>query len=267
MSPQFLKGLRDKLHPKANDGLCEEIQNALRESYQPGKNASEPFVTAQSCKDVWEAHRQSYKLSFFQLIAKEMKWPRDVRERVLQNRLNTLSALVLLVYDWTSFVKLVRLFKLEEQEFTILEDINVRAHTNTKQFDEMLDIRLSDSNKRHSPDEIRDDIERAQQIFFPVQILPMSDIPQKLPAGRRMPFLEVARIYPPKPNTSGLPAEKSVARVKVADGYLPPISRTNSVVGSSPRQILTRCKRLMFNAGRCQESYGLEGQQGETCPK
>lgn len=267
MSSRFFKDLRERIHQKTNESFCEEVHRALRESLQPEIESSDLFVTAQSCKDVWEAYRRHHKMSFLQLVAKEMRWSQDVKKRLHKDRLNTLSALVWLVNDWKSFVKLVRLFKLEEQEFTILEDINVRAHTNTKQFDEILDIRLSDSNKRHSPDEIRDDIKRAQQIFFPVQILPMSDVPQKLPAGRRMPFLEVARIYPPKSNRSGLSAEKSVARVKVADGYLPPISRTNSVVGSSPRQILTRCKRLMFNAGRCQESYGLEGQQGETCPK
>ncbi|THX58524.1 kinase-like protein [Aureobasidium pullulans] len=235
MSPQFLKGLRDKLHPKANDGLCEEIQNALRESYQPGKNASEPFVTAQSCKDVWEAHRQSYKLSFFQLIAKEMKWPRDVRERVLQNRLNTLSALVWLVYDWTSFVKLVQAFLSEEQETAIFENIDVQdldsadsKALNIKQ------IRSSDSNTRRSSDEIKDDIRRAQQIFYPVQVLAMDDIPQEVPAGRRLPFLESIRIYPPNPSGSEqvekITVEKSVARVKVVAEYLPPLSCMHSVV-------------------------------------
>ncbi|THX18235.1 kinase-like protein [Aureobasidium pullulans] len=230
MSSRFFKDLRERIHQKTNESFCEEVHRALRESLQPEIESSDLFVTAQSCKDVWEAYRRYHKMSFLQLVAKEMRWSQDVKKRIHKDRLNTLSALVWLVNDWKSFVKLVRLFKLEEQEFTILEDINVRAHTNTKQFDEILDIRLSDSNKRHSPDEIRDDIKRAQQIFFPVQILPMSDIPQKLPAGRRMPFLEVARIYPPKSNRSGLSAEKSVARVKVADGYLPPISRTNSVV-------------------------------------
>lgn len=235
MSPQFLKGLRDKLHPKANDGLCEEIQNALRESYQPGKNASEPFVTAQSCKDVWEAHRQSYKLSFFQLIAKEMKWPRDVRERVLQNRLNTLSALVWLVYDWTSFVKLVQAFLSEEQETAIFENIDVQdldsadsKALNIKQ------IRSSDSNTRRSSDEIKDDIRRAQQIFYPIQVLAMDDIPQEVPAGRRLPFLESIRIYPPNPSGSEqvekITVEKSVARVKVVAEYLPPLSCMHSVV-------------------------------------
>ncbi|THW81706.1 kinase-like protein [Aureobasidium pullulans] len=230
MSSRFFKDLRERIHQKTNESFCEEVHRALRESLQPEIESSDLFVTAQSCKDVWEAYRRYHKMSFLQLVAKEMRWSQDVKKRIHKDRLNTLSALVWLVNDWKSFVKLVRLFKLEEQEFTILEDINVRAHTNTKHFDEILDIRLSDSNKRHSPDEIRDDIKRAQQIFFPVQILPMSDIPQKLPAGRRMPFLEVARIYPPKSNRSGLSAEKSVARVKIADGYLPPISRTNSVV-------------------------------------
>lgn len=233
---RLFKNLRAAISRKKNVRLCEEIKQALySESLQPEIERSDLFVTAQSCKDVWEAYRRNHKMSFLQLIAKEMKWSQDSKRRIHKDGLNTLSALVWLVNDWKSFVKLIRLFRLEEQEFTIFEDINFRAHTNIKAFDEIIDIRLSDSNKRHSPFEIYDDIERAQQIFFPVQILPMSDIPQKLPAGRRMPFLKVARIYPPKANRSGLSTEKSVARMKVADGYLPPLSRMNSVVGSSPR--------------------------------
>lgn len=191
-APGFLRSLRARLHRRTDKSLCEEIHQALRESLQPEDGSSERFLTAQSCKDVWETYRESHKMSFLQLVAKKMNWAPTVKERIHKDQLNTLSALIWLIDDWENFVELVQLFRLEEQEPTAFENINVSAlnYADTQTFDRIAHIRLSDSNKKHSPNEVKNDVKEAQKLFFPVQVLPIHDVPQVIPAGSRMPALE-----------------------------------------------------------------------------